>query len=91
MWSNLMYDLYVAQICNPDEFDVMLPILVDRVKVEPFGTDGAFYSVELKRGQKNLERFLENGILSATKMLSEFREEVKKCVKNFTGKYQSLS
>lgn len=90
-----MYDLYVAQICNPDEFDVMLPISVDRVKLEPFGTDGAFYSVELKRGQKNLERFLENGIekeiLSATKMLNEFREEVKKCVKNFTGKYQSLS
>uniref|UniRef100_A0A3B4FRW2 Cyclic GMP-AMP synthase n=1 Tax=Pundamilia nyererei TaxID=303518 RepID=A0A3B4FRW2_9CICH len=73
------------KICNPDEFDVMLPILVDRVKLEPFGTDGAFYSVELKRGQKNLERFLENGILSATKMLNEFREEVKKCVKNFTG------
>lgn len=86
-----MYDLYVAQICNPDEFDVMLPILVKRVKLEPFGNDGAFYSVGLKRGQKNLERFLENGILSATKMLNEFREEVKKCVKNFTGEYQSLS
>ncbi|KAL3971799.1 polymeric immunoglobulin receptor [Sarotherodon galilaeus] len=62
------------KICNPDEFDVMLPILVDRVKLEPFGNDGAFYSVELK----------QNGILSATKMLNEFREEVKKCVKNFT-------
>ncbi|XP_019222085.1 cyclic GMP-AMP synthase [Oreochromis niloticus] len=72
------------KICNPDEFDVMLPILVDRVKLEPFGNDGAFYSVELKRGQKTLEKFLENGILSATKMLNEFREEVKKCVKNFT-------
>uniref|UniRef100_A0A668SAN8 Cyclic GMP-AMP synthase n=1 Tax=Oreochromis aureus TaxID=47969 RepID=A0A668SAN8_OREAU len=57
------------KICNPDEFDVMLPILVDRVKLEPFGDDGAFY---------------KNGILSATKMLNEFREEVKKCVKNFT-------
>ncbi|XP_061601373.1 cyclic GMP-AMP synthase [Cololabis saira] len=73
------------KISNPDEFDVMLPIPVDRVNIEPFGSDGAFYSVGLKRGKSSLQKFEEefedNSILSATKMLEEFRKEVKECLK----------
>ncbi|KAM6915808.1 cyclic GMP-AMP synthase [Xenentodon cancila] len=69
------------KISNPDEFDVMLPIPVDRVNIEPFGDDGAFYSVRLKRGVSPLQKFEANSILSATKMLEEFRKEVKKCLK----------
>ncbi|XP_044070881.1 cyclic GMP-AMP synthase [Siniperca chuatsi] len=72
------------KISNPDEFDVMLPIPVDRVDIKPFGDDGAFYSVALKRGKSPLQKFQENSILSASKMLKEFREEVKKSVKKFT-------
>ncbi|XP_070697694.1 cyclic GMP-AMP synthase [Pempheris klunzingeri] len=71
------------KISNPDEFDVMLPIPVDRVKVTPFGNDGAFYSVALKRGKNPLQKFQENDTLSGSKMLKEFREEVKKCVGKF--------
>ncbi|XP_008300932.1 cyclic GMP-AMP synthase [Stegastes partitus] len=69
------------KISNPDEFDVMVPFLVERVHIEPFGADGAFYSVELKRGNNPLRKFQKNSILSASEMLQEFREEVKKCVK----------
>ncbi|XP_033469381.1 cyclic GMP-AMP synthase [Epinephelus lanceolatus] len=71
------------KISNPDEFDVMLPIPVDRVNIRPFGEDGAFYSVELKRGNSPLKKFGEIGTLSASEMLKEFRDEVKKCVKQF--------
>lgn len=77
------------QISNPDEFDVMVPIPVDRVNIEQFGQDGAFYSVELKRGNSPLQKFQENNTLSASEMLDEFREEVKKCVKPFKGDYQN--
>uniref|UniRef100_A0A3P8RLV9 Cyclic GMP-AMP synthase n=1 Tax=Amphiprion percula TaxID=161767 RepID=A0A3P8RLV9_AMPPE len=71
------------KISSPDEFDVMVPILVERINVEPFGDDGAFYSVALKRGNSLLKTFQENDILCASKMLQEFREEVKKCVKKY--------
>ncbi|KAF3708008.1 Cyclic GMP-AMP synthase [Channa argus] len=70
-----------VKISNPDEFDLMLPIPVERVTIKTFGEDGAFYSVELKRGRSPLQKFQETGILSACIMLKEFREEVKKCVK----------
>lgn len=73
------------QISKPDEFDVMVPMLVDRASVEPFGKDGAFYSVGLKRGNNPLKKFQEEDTLSASDMLKEFREEVKKSVKGFTG------
>uniref|UniRef100_A0A3Q0S113 Cyclic GMP-AMP synthase n=1 Tax=Amphilophus citrinellus TaxID=61819 RepID=A0A3Q0S113_AMPCI len=73
-----------VKICNPDEFDIMVPILVERVEIKPFGDDGAFYSVALKRDKNPLKKFQENGHLSASNMLSEFREEVKKCVKGLT-------
>ncbi|XP_074531334.1 cyclic GMP-AMP synthase [Halichoeres trimaculatus] len=71
------------KISNPDEFDVMLPIPVDRVDVKPFGDDGAFYSVGLKRGKSPLKKFQKEDTLSASQMLDEFREEVKKCAKKY--------
>ncbi|KAG7240477.1 hypothetical protein INR49_026843 [Caranx melampygus] len=71
------------KISNPDEFDVMLAIPVDRVDIKPFNTDGAYYSVGLKRGNNPLKKFQEEDVLSSSAMLSEFREEVKKCVKAF--------
>ncbi|XP_034008412.1 cyclic GMP-AMP synthase [Trematomus bernacchii] len=71
------------KISNPDEFDVMLAIPVDRVDVSPFGDDGAFYSVELKRGNSHLKKFEESSTLSASKMLDEFRAEVKECAKKY--------
>ncbi|XP_045927483.1 cyclic GMP-AMP synthase [Micropterus dolomieu] len=71
------------KISNPDEFDVMLPVPVNRVNIQPFGDDGAFYSVALKRGS-SLQKFQEDSTLSASMMLKEFREEVKKSVKTFT-------
>ncbi|CAN9500024.1 unnamed protein product [Ophioblennius macclurei] len=71
------------KISSPDEFDVMIPLLVERVEIKPFGEDGAYYSVGLKRGTNLLKKFQENETLSASWMLSEFRDEVKKCVKEF--------
>lgn len=62
----------------------MIAIPVGRVNIEPFGDDGAFYRV-LKRGNSPLKKFQEEDTLSASKMLEEFREEVKKSVKEFTG------
>ncbi|XP_073338323.1 cyclic GMP-AMP synthase [Pagrus major] len=72
------------KISNPDEFDVMLPMPVERANVEPFEDDGAFYSVSLKRGNSPLKKFQKNDTLSASDMLTEFREEVKKSVKEVT-------
>ncbi|XP_076015302.1 uncharacterized protein LOC143007734 [Genypterus blacodes] len=71
------------KIADPDEFDVMMPMPVDRAEIKPFKEDGAFYSVGLKRGNNPLKRFQQEGSshLSASEMLQDFREEVKKCVK----------
>ncbi|XP_076015057.1 cyclic GMP-AMP synthase-like [Genypterus blacodes] len=71
------------KIADPDEFDVMMPMPVDRAEIKPFKEDGAFYSVGLKRGKNPLKRFQQEGSshLSASEMLQDFREEVKKCVK----------
>lgn len=76
---------FFTQISEPDEFDVMMPIPVDRVKITPFGDNGAFYSVELKRGSSPLKKFQVKDTLSAYEMLKEFREEVKKSVTAFQG------
>uniref|UniRef100_A0A8C5EN85 Cyclic GMP-AMP synthase-like n=1 Tax=Gouania willdenowi TaxID=441366 RepID=A0A8C5EN85_GOUWI len=72
-----------VKISSPDEFDVMIPIPLERVNLTEFGDNGAFYSVALKRGATSLAKFQEKGTLRASLMLKEFREEVKKCVKNF--------
>ncbi|XP_054456503.1 cyclic GMP-AMP synthase [Anoplopoma fimbria] len=72
------------KISNPDEFDVMLFFPVGRANISPFGGDGAFYSVGLKRGKNPLQKFQEDSTLSASAMLQEFRDEVMKSVKNST-------
>uniref|UniRef100_A0A674AHI0 Cyclic GMP-AMP synthase n=1 Tax=Salmo trutta TaxID=8032 RepID=A0A674AHI0_SALTR len=70
------------KISHPDEFDVMFNIPVERVDIRPFGDDGAFYSVAFKRGKHPLDRFLnEDNTVSASGMLTEFRNEVKRSVK----------
>ncbi|XP_010890617.3 LOW QUALITY PROTEIN: cyclic GMP-AMP synthase [Esox lucius] len=70
------------KISNPDEFDVMLTVPIERVGIHPFGKVAAFFSVELKRGKHSLGCFLqEDNTLSASSMLTEFRKEVTKCVK----------
>lgn len=65
----------------------MICVPVERVKVEPFEETGAFYSVSLKRVNSPLKEFQlgENGILSASQLLKNFREEVKKSIKETTG------
>ena len=64
----------------------MMTVPIDRVDIQPFGDDGAFYSVALKRGERSLKRFMqEDNTLSAYEMLKEFRQEVKKCVKMRKG------
>uniref|UniRef100_A0AAY5JYF5 Cyclic GMP-AMP synthase n=1 Tax=Esox lucius TaxID=8010 RepID=A0AAY5JYF5_ESOLU len=75
------------KISNPDEFDVMLTVPIERVGIHPFGKVAAFFSVELKRGKHSLGCFLqEDNTLSASSMLTEFRKEVTKCVKELERK-----
>ncbi|XP_042592929.1 cyclic GMP-AMP synthase isoform X2 [Cyprinus carpio] len=71
-----------VKICEPDEFDVMLTIPVERVDIQEFDEAGAFYSIALKRHQRHpLDRFLnEDKTIRASEMLSEFRDAVKKAV-----------
>lgn len=66
----------------------MFNIPVERVDIRPFGDDGAFYSVAFKRGKHPLDRFLnEDNTVSASGMLTEFRNEVKRSVKKQKGVY----
>ncbi|KAG7463046.1 hypothetical protein MATL_G00191190 [Megalops atlanticus] len=76
-----------VKISEPDEFDVMLAVPVDRAEIQNFDEDGAFYTVALKRGAcKNaLHDFLQpDGTISADKMLTEFRRKVKQAVRSFS-------
>ncbi|KAG8000302.1 Elongation factor 1-alpha [Nibea albiflora] len=71
------------KISNPDEFDVMLPIPVDRVDIETVWRGWSLLPRGIKTKQEPSAKFQEEGTLSASKMLEEFREEVKKSVKGF--------
>ncbi|XP_062851472.1 cyclic GMP-AMP synthase [Trichomycterus rosablanca] len=79
-----------VKICEPDEFDVMLTVNINRATVNPYSEDGAFYSVEMKRDPKSLlNKFLdEKGTIKASEMLEEFREEVKKAVEPLKETYK---
>ncbi|XP_062376004.1 cyclic GMP-AMP synthase [Sardina pilchardus] len=73
------------KISNPDEFDVMFTTCVERVDVQPFGSDGAYYSVKFKRHpQKHvLDDFLtKDDVLCASSMMKQFRSEVKTAIKD---------
>lgn len=61
----------------------MLTVRVDRVILQPFSEDGAFYRVEMKRHTQRhpLDKFLkEDNTIKASEMLREFREKVKEAV-----------
>ncbi|MBN3320278.1 CGAS synthase, partial [Atractosteus spatula] len=77
-----------VKISEPDEFDVMLTVPVQRVEIEQFDTTGAFYRVAFKRNpQRNpLQRFvLSGGTISASGMLNEFRSQVKQATETMPG------
>ncbi|XP_055025365.2 cyclic GMP-AMP synthase [Misgurnus anguillicaudatus] len=72
-----------VKICEPDEFDVMLTIPVERVDIQRFNGSGAFYSVALKRlpNKHPLTRFLnDDRTIRASEMLNEFRDGVKEAM-----------
>ncbi|XP_056616163.1 cyclic GMP-AMP synthase [Triplophysa dalaica] len=74
-----------VKICEPDEFDVMLTIPVERVDIHEFNDNGAFYSIALKRhpNKHPLNSFLnEDKTIRASEMLNEFREGVKEAVES---------
>ncbi|KAI7805301.1 cyclic GMP-AMP synthase [Triplophysa rosa] len=79
-----------VKICEPDEFDVMLTIPVERVDTQEFNDNGAFYSIALKRhpNKHPLDRFLnEDKTIRASEMLNEFRHGVKEAVESLKSIY----
>ncbi|KAK1338253.1 hypothetical protein QTO34_001368 [Cnephaeus nilssonii] len=73
-----------VKVSSPNEFDVMFKLDVPRIQLEEYCNSGAHYYVKFKRNPKGnpLNQFLEGEILSASKMLSKFRELIKKEIKN---------
>ncbi|MBN3304808.1 CGAS synthase, partial [Amia calva] len=70
----------ISQISEPNEFDVMLTVPVQRVELQEFDSEGAFYSVSFKRNpqKRPLDRFVLNDrTISANKMLKDFRNHIK--------------
>lgn len=72
-----------VKISAPNEFDVMFKLEVPRIELQEYCETGAFYLVKFKRipGGNPLRHFLDGEVLSATKMLSKFREIIKDEVK----------
>lgn len=66
----------------------MFKLDVPRIELEEYHNSGAHYLVKFKRNPKEnpLSQFLENEILSASKMLSKFRGIIKEEIKNIEGK-----
>lgn len=65
----------------------MFKLEVPRVQLQEYCDTGAYYYVKFKRiaGGNPLSHFLEGEILSASKMLSKFREIIKEEVKEIEG------
>ncbi|XP_027601379.1 cyclic GMP-AMP synthase [Pipra filicauda] len=75
-----------VKISQPNEFDIMLVIPVERLQLDESDDTGAYYYLTFKRNpkEKYLLKFLdEDGKLSAFKMLQALREIIKQEVKNF--------
>ncbi|XP_051634002.1 cyclic GMP-AMP synthase isoform X2 [Manacus candei] len=75
-----------VKISQPNEFDIMLVIPVERLQLDESDDTGAYYYITFKRNpkEKYLLKFLdEDGKLSAFKMLQALREIIKQEVKNF--------
>ncbi|XP_036890201.1 cyclic GMP-AMP synthase isoform X2 [Sturnira hondurensis] len=73
-----------VKVSSPNEFDIMFKLDVPRIELEQYRNSGAHYFVKFKRNPKGnpLSQFLENEILSASKMLSKFRQIIKEEIKN---------
>ncbi|XP_062043208.1 cyclic GMP-AMP synthase [Lepus europaeus] len=73
-----------VKISAPDEFDVMFKLEVPRIQLEEYCNSGAHYFVKFKRNPKGspLNQFLENELLSASKMLSKFRKIIMEEIKS---------
>uniref|UniRef100_A0A8D2B5L5 Cyclic GMP-AMP synthase n=1 Tax=Sciurus vulgaris TaxID=55149 RepID=A0A8D2B5L5_SCIVU len=76
-----------VKISAPNEFDVMFKLEVPRIQLEEYCSSGAHYFVKFKRNPKGnpLKQFVEEEILSASKMLSKFRKLIKEDIKNIEG------
>ncbi|XP_006902945.1 PREDICTED: cyclic GMP-AMP synthase [Elephantulus edwardii] len=73
-----------VKVSVPNEFDVMFTLKVERIQLDEYGNSGAYYFVKFKRNPKGnpLSPFLEEEILSASKMLIKFRQIIKEEIKN---------
>ncbi|XP_035880249.1 cyclic GMP-AMP synthase isoform X2 [Phyllostomus discolor] len=82
-----------VKVSSPNEFDIMFKLDVPRIELEEYRDSGAYYFVKFKRNPKGnpLSHFLENEVLSASKMLSKFREIIKKEIKNIEENTWRLS
>nr|ABY82113.1 hypothetical protein [Callithrix jacchus] len=62
----------------------MFKLELPRIQLEEYSNTGAYYFVKFKRNLKEnpLRQFLEDEILSASKMLSKFRKIIKEEIKN---------
>ncbi|XP_021567148.1 cyclic GMP-AMP synthase [Carlito syrichta] len=72
------------KISAPNEFDVMFKLEVPRIQLEEYCESGAHYLVKFKRNPRGnpLTQFLEDEILSASKMLLKFRKIIMEEIKN---------
>uniref|UniRef100_A0A8C6WCI3 Cyclic GMP-AMP synthase n=1 Tax=Nannospalax galili TaxID=1026970 RepID=A0A8C6WCI3_NANGA len=77
-----------VKISAPNEFDVMFKLEVPRIELQEYCNTGAYYFVKFKRlpNGNPLNQFLEEEMLSASKMLSKFRKIIEEEVKNIKGK-----
>nr|XP_045723040.1 cyclic GMP-AMP synthase isoform X2 [Mirounga angustirostris] len=82
-----------VKISAPNEFDIMFKLEVPRIQPEEYGSSGAYYFVKFKRNPKGnpLSQFLEDEILSASKMLFKFRKIIKEEIKNIQEETWRLS
>ncbi|XP_027266886.1 cyclic GMP-AMP synthase isoform X2 [Cricetulus griseus] len=81
-----------VKISAPNEFDVMFKLKVPRIQLQECYHNGVFYLVKLRnipRGNP-LGHFLEDEILSASKMLSKFREIIKEEVEKIKDRDVSV-
>ncbi|XP_065537495.1 cyclic GMP-AMP synthase [Lathamus discolor] len=74
-----------VKISQPNEFDIMLILVIERLQLDECDDTGAYYYLTFKRNPKEryLFKFLdEEGKISALKMLQELREVIKQEVRN---------
>ncbi|XP_055491191.1 cyclic GMP-AMP synthase-like [Leucoraja erinacea] len=72
-----------VKIFEPNEFDIMITVPVERVACQEVDIEGAFYCIGFKRCPRDnlLNRFVCDGLLSAEKMLCHLRKLIIDAVK----------